>query len=664
MKHIHLFSLLLLVSTTITYTAENHLGSESVNITTTEKTLAFQKEFKKGCKCYREKKLDEAIEAYKKTVALNPNCHQAYLNMGICLHDKEKRFQARDALEKAIVIKPDYPKAHFHLANIMKKLGRMDDALAHYKVVIEHDKYFFDAYLERARILKDRHQFDKALKEVGAGLALQPEHIKLLFEKANILNTINEIEESLEIYLKLLEKMPTSRSLLYNTGYTLKKLGKNAEAEPYYDKLLTLYPDHVEGHFGYGLLCLSNGDFKTGWREYEWRWLRPDQRMKKHYTQFPEWDGCDLQNKVILLWAEQGLGDTFQFIRFAKCAKDQGGHVIVAVQSPLIDIVSSCPFIDQVIKLGQTPVHVDYQAPLMSIPYILKLEIEDIPFCDEPYFFADKHLEAEWATKLAHDTNFKIGICWQGNSNYSTPFLRAIVKQKSIPLEIMIRLADIPGVTLYNLQKMTGTDQITPKFKNKMVCFDGDFDNSNGRFMDTAAIINNLDLIITVDTSMCHISTGLCTTPVWNILPNPADWRWPINQLNTPWYKTMRLFKQPTPGDWESLINEVTHELIKLIEEKTGEKFATSIIKQNTNIKNNVKNIAQTKTKSSHDIIALQQQLEQQIAHVANSMLIIKQQITHTTKHNEDSFFAELVQSWIALHQLHEQLMRQYKHIV
>ena len=183
-----------------------------------------------------------------------------------------------------------------------------------------------------------------------------------------------------------------------------------------------------------------------------------------------------------------------------------------------------------------------------------------------PYLHADEKLTAEWKQKLAKDKNFKIGICWQGNDNYATPLLRATVAQKSVHPKEFAPICQLPGVSLYSLQKTTGTDQLK-ELPNGMhiITFDGDFDQSNGRFMDTAAVIKNLDLVITVDTSISHLSSGL-GTPTWIMLPNPSDWRWMMDRNDSPWYPNVtRLFKQPTPGDWQSMIKEVAVELKKHI---------------------------------------------------------------------------------------------------
>ena len=282
----------------------------------------------------------------------------------------------------------------------------------------------------------------------------------------------------------------------------------------------------------------------------------------------PRWDGSDLQGKTILIHAEQGLGDTFQFIRYAKLIKEKNGIVIAAVQKPLVTLMKNCKYIDRVISLDDTPPHFDVHSPMLSLPYALKTQLETIP-CEIPYLYANEKLVTDWKQKLAADKNFKIGICWQGNDNYATPLLRATVAQKSVHPKEFAPICQVPGVSVYSLQKTTGTDQLKDLPDTmRIITFDGDFDQSNGRFMDTAAVIKNLDLVITVDTSISHLASGL-GVPTWIMLPNPADWRWMIDRTDSPWYPNVtRLFKQPTPGDWQSMIKEVAVELQKHITRK------------------------------------------------------------------------------------------------
>jgi tetratricopeptide (TPR) repeat protein len=233
----------------------------------------------------------------------------------------------------------------------------------------------------KARTLTSAEKYEDAIVYFEQAIAATySTDFQLLFEYANTLNTINQTHKALALYQQLLEQRPQDSSILYNIAYTLKKLGRIQEAMPYYQATLQRKPDHAEAHFSLGLAYLISGDFKKGWQEYEWRWKRNAQLVPRTFAQ-PLWDGCSLQGKTIFLYAEQGLGDTFQFVRYAKMIKEQyNATIIVAVQPPLKDIISSCcPYIDTVITLNQMPSSFDYHAPLMSLPRIVDTQLDTIP---------------------------------------------------------------------------------------------------------------------------------------------------------------------------------------------------------------------------------------------------------------------------------------------
>lgn len=424
-----------------------------------------------------------------------------------------------------------------------------------------------ETYISLADALRENQQHEPASLYLREALNLRPNDVTIMFDLANTLNMAHLNDEALNMYYQLLAKCPTHKTILYNTAYTLKKMGRMADAMLFYDATLEQDPEYPEARFSRSLAYLVSGDFERGWPEYEWRWKRsgyPEQRTFKE----PMWDGSDLHGKTIYVYGEQGLGDTFEFLRYAKVLKEQyGARVIVSVQSPLVTIVSLCPYIDKVISLKQQPLVFDYQIALMSLPNILKTTIDTVPN-EIPYLYADQKLVQKWKEYLAKDKNFKIGICWQGNNNYSTAALRSVVAAKSLSAEKFAKLLRVPGVTLYSLQQQTGIDQLAnlpPSFS--LHVFDGDFDNTSGRFMDTAGVIKNLDLIITIDTSMAHFSAAL-GAPTWVLLPNPADWRWLLDCNDTPWYPNMRLFRQTDHGDWDSVMENISQELAKRVSEK------------------------------------------------------------------------------------------------
>lgn len=529
----------------------------------------FEEYFHRGTDALRKGELSAAIYNLEQSKKINPHPPQTHFNLGIAYETSGTLDEAIEAYKDAILQRLDYPRAHLQLAKLLQRRGLIEQAIVHYEQAIRYDENNIDPCLTVARLLCEQERFDDSLEYFDRYIQHHQNDIAVRFEYANTLNTACQPEKALHIYLELLKQHPHDASISYNTAFTLKKLGRIQEAMPYYAFTLQQKPDHAEAHFSLGLAHLVMGDFARGWPEYEWRWQRNTQLTPRNFSK-PLWDGSSLKGKTILLHAEQGLGDTFQFIRYAKVLKEQyDATIIFASQRPLKTIISyCCPYIDYVTTLNAIP-SFDVHAPLLSLPFILKSDEYTIPR-DIPYIIPHETLVQEWKQKLSSDTQFKVGICWQGNSNYSTPFLRSVVAAKSIALKQLAPLGPVENVTFYSLQKENGVDQLSQLHDSfKVVTFDETFDQTNGRFMDTAAVIKNLDLVITIDTSICHLAAAI-GVPVWTFIPEPPDWRWMLQRADTPWYPNMRLFRQKTSGDWDSVIAEVANELRTLIAQKNS----------------------------------------------------------------------------------------------
>lgn len=535
-----------------------------------------EKFFHQANRLFNENKIDEAIQLYQQALILNPENPQIHFNCGIAFFAQKKYNEAIDQFCTAIELNGQYIKAYVHLGNTYLVQHKRQKAEEAYRNALFYEPKNIEALLAIAHLLHDHNEFDQAEYYFLQALELQPHNVKILLDCANSLNMNNKVEKALKLYNKIIELRPKNTSALYNIAYSLKKLGKVKEALELYKKVLELNPHHHEAHFGKGITHLIMGDFEQGWPEYEWRWKRNgcNQRIPSASV----WNGSDVNGKTIIILAEQGLGDTFQFIRYAQVIKQMGATVIAMVQTPLVQLLSLCPYIDKVVPLNSSFDSCDYYISLLSIPAVMHTTLDTIPH-NIPYLYADKQLEAYWQKQLAANTHFKIGICWQGNANYSTHFLRTTVAAKSISLELFKPLLELPQVTVYSLQHINGIEQIKQLPSScQLITFDNDFDTSHGRFMDTAALIKNLDLVITVDTSIAHLAAGL-GVPTWILLPEPSDWRWMLDRYDSPWYPTnVRLFRQPTMGDWSSVITQITQELAAYIHQRSQHSIVTAEI--------------------------------------------------------------------------------------
>jgi len=362
-----------------------------------------------------------------------------------------------------------------------------------------------------------------------------------------------QFNDACQLFQKLLAQNPHSPGIQYNTAYVLKHLGQMQEAIPLYKKVLTNKPQYCHAHLGLAQAYLATGNFIQGWKELEWRFTIPPEntaRVKEYLN-----NNQDLSNTSILLNSEWGIGDTIQFVRYALLLKERGATIHIApIQKALIPLLSLCPYIDFIVPPGDKQPQCDLTIPMINLPTVFATTVDTIP-TQIPYLHVDKNYAKNWKQKLANDDNFKIGICWHGNTIHDI--------KKFMPLSYFAQLAQLPNVTVYSLQQREGLDQLdTLNDNNRIITFDN-LDTSSP-FMDTAAIMQQLDLIITVDTSIAHLA-GALGRPVWVVLNHVADWRWMQERTDSPWYPTMRLFRQEYPHDWNGVIAQIIKELHAII---------------------------------------------------------------------------------------------------
>jgi len=432
-------------------------------------------------------------------------------------------------------------------------------AIDHFKAVITQNPQLMMPYYTIGKSYIQLKQYTLAQSYLKKAIELNPRHIENYLDLGFTFAQQRKYEEAEDVMRCLLTAHPDNLDGLYNLGYALGKQNKREEAITYYKKALEIKPDHVEAHFGLAKSYLAVGDFENGWNHFEWR-FHNDSLRKKYacHTIDPE----DLRGKTVFLRFEPwGLGDYMHFIRYAKCIKNLDAKVIIETSKVLVSLMKQCDYIDAVITKGQVPPQFDIQIPYLSLPLIFKTRHDTIP-ADIPYLFADPKLVTFWQSILQKDKQFKVGICCE--AGYPT---------RAIPIELFASLAQIEGIRFYCLQKPQIKPNELPK-NFSMYTFGEEFDTKHGPFMDTAAVIKNLDLVITTDTSVCHLA-GALGASVWTILPYFSEFRWMQATSTTPWYPNMRLFRQKKNGDWSSAIKEIKEELIKITSQSgpKGEKL-------------------------------------------------------------------------------------------
>jgi tetratricopeptide (TPR) repeat protein len=497
-------------------------------------------------------KPDEAVACYRRALQLNPDDVEVYNNLGDALKDQGKLDELLACYRRAVQLRPNDVEPHNKLGNALKNQGKLDEAITCYRRALELRPDYAEIHNNLGNALKDQGKLDEAVACYRRALELKPDSAEAHNNLGAAFKHQGQLDEAVACYRRALELKPDFAEAHNNLGVALKKQGKSDEAIACYRHALELKPDYADAHCNQSLISLAAGDFEHGWAEYEWRW-KTNRFQQRDFSQ-SLWDGQPLEGRAILLHAEQGLGDAIQFVRYAALVQQRGGTVIVECPRPLLSLLRSCAGIDRLVERGEELPTFNLQAPLLSLPGIFHTVLETIP-ADVPYLYANQGLMEHWREELGRIAGFKIGIVWQGTS---------IDPARIIPLSCFESLAGLPGVRFFSLQKGRGVEQLQDLAGRFPVTEVGSrLDN----FMDTAAVLVNLDLVISCDTAVAHLA-GALAVPVCVALPFVPDWRWLLNRSDSPWYPTMRLFRQKKPGDWAGVFEEIKAELCVQLQSK------------------------------------------------------------------------------------------------
>lgn len=491
-------------------------------------------------------KLEQAIASFRQAARLQPDLAESHNNLGVALMQRGDLAEAAASLRQAVTLRPDYAEAQQNLGTALQGLGNLNEAVDSFFQAVRARPDYLEAHQSLASIFFTQGRLDEAGRHYRRVVELKPDDWAAHFQLGSVLKDQGDLAGAVQCWQRTVQLRPDYAEARSNLAAALQELGRVDEAVAGFRETLQLQPDLPDVHHNLAMALLLSGDFEQGWREYEWR-ERASGVRPISFPQ-PRWHGEPLAGRQILLHTEQGLGDTFQFVRYAQLVKDRGGKVLLLAPEKLAPILRSCPGVDAWYGKGDTLPDFDVYSPLQSLPYLCGTRLASIP-AQVPYLFADKALVAEWRGKLADLDGYKVGIHWQGNPNYKAD------RQRSIPLAQFAPLASVPGVRLISLQRGFGTEQLSAASFPVHDLGDA-VDRASGPFMDTAAILRNLDLVITSDTSLPHLA-GALGVPVWVALPFVPDWRWLLGRSDSPWYPTMRLFRQQRPGDWTTVFRAV-----------------------------------------------------------------------------------------------------------
>jgi Flp pilus assembly protein TadD len=526
--------------------------------------------WKRALKQFEAGQREEAEQISRQLLEAEP-CHAEASNMlGVILHVSGRTEQARPHLERATTLRPQDAGFHYNLGVARQVLGQTEEAVASYRQTLRLQPDHASARNNLGYALSALGQLAEAQEHLEQAVRLQPNYAEAYSNLGGVYLRQRELEKAVTALEQAVRLRPDTtgsseeassipaehRSLLqldyshvyHNLALTLSDLGDYQKALSCIEQSLKINPDHFEPHFLRSLIWLTLGDFERGWRDYEYRWHY--RTVSKPSGPHPLWDGSPLKGQTILLWAEQGLGDTIHFIRYASLVKQQGCKVLLRCAPELTRLLSSCPGIDQVQPHDPPSPSYDVHAPLLSLPRILGTTLELIPG-NVPYLFADNDRVGQWRRELSNLNGFRVGIAWQGRLTHRSD------RDRSIALRHFAPLACVPGVRLISLQKGAGLEQLRDVAGLFPVT---DLGSRLTDFADTAAVMKCLDLVTTCDTSVAHLA-GAMGVPAWVALTFAPEWRWLLEREDSPWYPSMRLFRQSRRGDWEGVFARMAGEL-------------------------------------------------------------------------------------------------------
>ena len=535
-----------------------------------------------------------AARIYRQVLSEFPDHDTALHWLGVCALQAADHATALMYIQAAVEHAPDQPTYQNNLGTVYLSLGELDRADACFERALalrpgdalalrsrhaararrqqlieeltayrsQHPKaaHDGDALLQLAQTAKADRRLDAAMVCLRRALQMAPHEAQIYNKIANTLRAQRRFDEAIECYRQALRITPGEPFVMHNMATVLGERGQIDEAMKEYERILAQKPDFTLAAFGRSDALLRSGDFERGWAAYESCWELTEVRTPN--IPIPHWDGSSMPGKTILLHMEQGIGDTIQFIRYAPMVKQRAGRVVVVCHRPLSPLLrlARALDIDQVVPNRDSLPHFDASAPLLSLPRLMGTTLDSVP-ASVPYLSADPTLIETWRGRLRAMSGFRVGLNWHGGEQNSDNLHRFFKLSHCAPL------AELPNVQFISLQKGPGEEQIQQHADSICVVQLGaELDVAAGAFMDTAAIMQNLDLVVSCDTSTAHLA-GALGVPIWMPLPKPCDWRWMCDREDSPWYPTMRIFRQARPGDWDEVFERITDALQAVLDD-------------------------------------------------------------------------------------------------
>lgn len=495
---------------------------------------------------------ERAQQCFLDAIRLQPIYPQACTSLGEIARSMSRLQDAENYFLRAIGQDDRCVDAHVNLGLLLTDMGRAEEAVARYRHVLQIAPEHMSARANLGSALLSLGKPDEAIVHYMAALSLEPGNAYTCYNLGNALRELGELEAAAGYYRQAMTAKPDFAGAIHNLGVVFYQQGYYAQAVAAYRQALVLAPDFAEGHVNLAITLLLRGAFAEGWAEYEWRLHMPG--AARFVPPPARWTGEPLAGKTIWVRAEQGFGDALQFIRYLPKIQAAGGQVIFACRHELMRLLRHCAGIDQLVESGKR-VSADYQVALLSLPGIFHTDAVSIP-APVPYIEADPTLAAQWRARLGGNGRLKIGFVWAANVHNQR------IRYRSCGLWSFLPLFQLPNTLFVSLQKGANVADHLAELPTSSHLMD--VGNELTDFADTAAVIANLDLVITVDTAAAHLA-GAMGKHTWSLLSFVPDWRWLLARDTSPWYPSMRLFRQTQADDWAPVFAHVAQELKRLL---------------------------------------------------------------------------------------------------
>ena len=509
--------------------------------------------FGRGLALTRFRRFSDALVAFDRVLGINPNHVEALVQRAIPLVEVRRYAEAVGSCDRAIAINPAHPAAHYHRGVALSLLGRPAEAATSFQQAIAIWPDFAEAQFSLSNELHVLNQLEEALAAIDRCLSLAPAHPSAWNNRGNILARMERHTDAMECFDRALSIKPDFGEAYYNKGNALTQLARISEASECYQKAVSLNTVHPDIPFNEGLARLLLGDLRYGFKRYEGRFQKTEHAPETRKFKQRRWTGFDIAGKCILLHDEQGLGDAIQFARYVPLVAQRGAEVILEVQAPLKTLLASVKGVSRVYERGAKLPAFDVHQYLLSLATVFETDLDSIP-ADVPYLAAPADRIEKWRSRLPAKQGLRVGLVWSGNPAFAADATRSIGLQRLAPL------FTAPGVQFVSLHRDVRAEDaaLLQKFPELL-----HFGTELADFADTAAIVTELDLVIGSDTAVIHLA-GALAKPVWLLTKFSPDWRWLLDRQDNPWYPTVKLYRQPGLGEWESVVERVRQDLLEL----------------------------------------------------------------------------------------------------